>query len=57
MIPVPVVIGAGVVVLLLAWMLLRRANIGAIKHVREVTGLRLKEAKDLVETIEAGNPV
>ena len=31
-----------------------QAKIEAIKHVREATGLGLKEAKDLVEAIEAG---
>ena len=37
-------------------LLARRAKIEAIKIVREATGLGLKEAKDLVETIEAGGP-
>jgi ribosomal protein L7/L12 len=35
-------------------LLARGAKIEAIKTVRETTGLGLKEAKDLVEAIEAG---
>ena len=38
----------------IAPMLARGATIEAIKHVREATGLGLKEAKDLVEALDAG---